>query len=159
MPILRNIVFALALLPATVRAANVADARQVVTIVYDMGQYTAELDRALHEADTRGVFGGRGSTAAGRSKDRDLTRASMLAQRESVLRATVDALAAKASDQQLRELLRVAGGGAVTDKGLVDSAVAATKASFNDALWAQMTRVARGNAEFPCQRGDRSHCQ
>lgn len=159
MPTLRSILFLVALLPLTARAASVADARQVVMIVYDVGQYTADLDRALHDADGRGVFGGRGSTTAGRAKDRDMTRASMLAQREAVLRATVDELATKASDIQLRELLRVAAGAAVTDRGLVDSAVAATKASFNDALWAQMTRVARGNAEFPCLRGNRSHCQ
>ena len=148
-----------ALLATPAAAADVAQSRQVVDLVYDVGLYNSEVDRVMKEAEGRGVFGGRGSTPATRAKDRELTRASMLGQREAVLRATIDAVAARASDLELRELMRVAEGGTPVNQPMVDSAVATVKSSFNDALWQQLSQVARGNAEFPCLKGNRSACR
>jgi hypothetical protein len=113
----------------------------------------------MKEAEGRGVFGGRGSTAATRAKDRELTRASMLGQRDAVLRATTDAVAARANDLELRELMRVADGETGVDQSLVNAAVTTVKSSFNDALWQQLSQVARGNAEFPCLKGNRGQCR
>lgn len=137
--------------PGGALAADAARSRQVVTLVYDIGLYNAELDRAIQQAEGRGVFGV--PTPALRTLDRDRTRAAMLGQRDAVLRAASEFVADRASDLELRDLLRVANGEPPVDQALVDSAVAVVKASFNDALWHQMSTVARGNAEFRCVKG------
>ncbi len=128
-------------------------------MVYDIGLYQSEVDRIMQQADGRGVFGGRGSTPLSRARDRAMTRASMMAQRDAVLRVAADNVAARATDPQLQELLRLsATPDANVDKGLIDGAVTAVKAGFEAAVWDQMARTARGNAEFPCTKEQRSRC-
>ncbi len=113
----------------------------------------------MAEAVTKGVYGGTGSTAASRARDRSMTRTTMLAQREAVLNAATIRVAAKASDPQLDALLRMAAsGGNPADRPLVDSAVTLVKAGFEEALWDQLARTARGNAEFPCTNNQRNRC-
>ena len=74
-----------AALPA--HAADPGRAHQVVVMIYDIGLYNAELDRVMDEADSRGVYGGKGSTPTSRARDKAMTHATMLAQREAVLNA------------------------------------------------------------------------
>lgn len=144
---------------APTRAADYNRTYQLVSIAYDVGAYTAEVDRLIHEAESRGVFGGRGSTAARRAQDRDLTRQTLLGQRDVVLRETSDKVAAGATDAQIDEVLSMAGPGAASvDQARVMATVAMIKARFNDAAWFQMTRTARGNAEFLCLKGDKTFC-
>ena len=148
-----------ALLTAPVHAADVARARQVVLMVYDVGLYTAELDRIMEQAASRGVYGGAGSTAAGRARDRTLTRGTMLAQRDAVLNATISKVAARATNEQLNQLLRMAASDtAQVDRGIIDSTVGIVKGSFEEAAWDQLSRTARGNAEFPCTKDQQSRC-
>ena len=88
-----------------------------------------------------------------------LTRASMMAQRDAVLRLATQNVAARATDPQLSELQRMAASpSANLDQHLVDGAVTAVKAGFEAAMWDQMARTARGNAEFPCTKEQRSRC-
>jgi hypothetical protein len=152
--------FCLALLaPPPVWAANYNKTYAVVSNAYDIGAYESAIDHILQDADGRGVFGGPGSTAAKRAQDRDLTRRSLLSQRDTVLRMTSDKVAAAATDKQIEELIRMAGPESGTvDQSHVKVTVALIKAQFNDAAWFQMVRSARGNAEFLCQKGDKTYC-
>ncbi len=140
------------------RAADYGRTYQLVSIAYDMGAYTAEVDRLIHEAESRGVFGGAGSTAARRAQDRDLTRRTMLSERDVVLRQTSTTVAATATDEQIEAVLSMAGPGAGSADQTVMATVALIKARFNDAAWFQMARTARGNAEFLCLKGDKTFC-
>lgn len=144
---------------ATARAATIERAHQVVAMVYDISLYDSELDRIMTEADTKGIYGGPGSTATSRSRDKALTHATMLAQREAVLSVATTKLAARASDAQLNTLLQMAQTGAEpSDKGQLDTAVSSVKASFEEAMWDQLARTARGNSMFPCSKEQRSRC-
>lgn len=152
-------VLALALLlpGLPVGAADLERSHRVVTMVYDIGLYTAELDRVMAQAEGRGLYAG--STAAARARNRAAARILMLGQREAVLNAATEKVAARATDPQLDELLRMArSADAAPDIRLVDAAVAAVKSSVEDALWDQLSRTARGAAEFPCTREQRSRC-
>ncbi|MEJ1977859.1 MAG: hypothetical protein WDN49_18875 [Acetobacteraceae bacterium] len=132
---------------------------QVVSTAYDVGAYEGEVDRMLQEADGKGVFGGAGSTPAGRAQDKVLTRASMLRERDVVLRATTTKVANSLTDAQIDEVIATAGpSGGTVNQAHVRQTVAAIKASFNEAAWSQLTRVARGNSEFLCSKGDRTFC-
>lgn len=148
------------LLPAfSARAADIDRARQVVAMVYDIGLYNAELDRIMNEADTRGIYGGPGSTQTSRTRDKSLTHATMLAQREAVLSVTTTKLASRATDPQLDSLLTLARSGTEPrDRSLIDGAVTSVKASFEEAMWDQLARTARGNSMFPCSKEQRSRC-
>ena len=158
MPRRRMLVAALmALLPALpVHAADVDKSRQVVLMVYDIGLYSAELDRVMAQADDRRIYAG--STPAARARNRVATRAAMLGQREAVLRATTIKVAARATDPELDALLRMAAPDATPDTRLVNEAVTVVKSSFEEALWDRLARTARGAAEFPCTRDQRSRC-
>ncbi len=102
-----------------------------------------------------------GSTAAARARNRAAARASMLGQREAVLSAATDegggardrsATATSCCEWPARRTRR-------PDIRLVDAAVAAVKASVEDALWDQIVPHRPGcNAEFPCTREQRSRC-
>ncbi len=150
------LVLLLAALPA--RAADVERARQVVSMVYDIGLYNSELDRIMDQADSRGVYGGAGSTPFSRARDKSLTHATMLSQREAVLSLATQKLAARATDQQLGALISLAGGVQPSDQGQLDAAVSNVKASFEEAMWDQLARTARGNTMFPCTKDQRSRC-
>ena len=52
------------LLSGPARAANYNKTYAVVSNAYDIGAYEAAIDHLLTDADSRGVFGGAGSTAA-----------------------------------------------------------------------------------------------
>ncbi len=144
---------------AQARAADYNRTYELVSIAYDIGAYTAEVDRLIHEAEGKGVFGGRGSTAANRAQDRDLTRRTLLSQRDVVLRQTCDKVASDATDEQIDEVISMAGPAAASvNQARVLATVAMIKARFNDAAWFQMTRTARGNAEFLCLKGDKTFC-
>ncbi len=159
MPRRRMLVAALmALLPALpVHAADVDKSRQVVLMVYDIGLYSAELDRVMAQAGDKRIYAG--STPAARARNRVATRAAMLGQREAVLSATTIKVAARATDPELDALLRMAGApDATPDTRLVNEAVTVVKSSFEEALWDQLARTARGAAEFPCTRDQRSRC-
>ena len=144
-------------LPA--RAADIGRARQVVSMVYDIGLYGSELDRIMDEADSRGIYGGPGSTPTSRARDKSLTRATMLAQREAVLNLTTAKLASRATDAQLDTVLHLAASGAEpADRSQLDGAVTAVKASFAEAMWDQLARTARGNSMFPCTNNARNRC-
>ena len=147
------------LLALPAHAADLARSRQVVLMVYDIGLYTSELDRIMAQAATRGVYGGLGSTSTGRAKDRTLTRATMLAQRDAVLNAAIARVAARATDPQLDELLRMAQSpDAAVDSNVISATVTIVKSSFEDSLWEQLARTARGNTEFPCTKQQPTHC-
>ena len=140
-------------------AADISRARQVVTMVYDIGLYDSELERIMNEADSRGVYGGAGSTPFTRSRDKSLTHTTMLAQRDAVLSAAAMKLAFRATDGQLSGLLTMAATGAPPgDKSQLDAAVRNVKASFEEAMWEQLARTARGNSMFPCTREQRGQC-
>ena len=142
-----------------VHAASIDRARQVITMVYDFSLYDSELDRIMDEADTRGVYGGAGSTQAGRARDKSLTHATMLAQRAAVLDLATAKLAASASDEQLGELQHLAATGVEpSDRTQLDAAVGKVKASFVEAMWDQLARIARGNSMFPCTKDARRNC-
>ena len=148
----------LALTPAA-RAATPERAHRVLAMVYDIGLYQTELDRIMDQAASRGIYGGAGSSPASRARDRTMTRSTMIGQREAVLNAATIRVAAKASDPQLDVLLSMSNGGTgAANPALVDSAVAVVKAGFEDALWDQLARTARGNAEFPCTKDARNRC-
>ncbi len=141
------------------RAAQPDKAHRVLAMIYDIGLYQTELDRIMAEADSRGVYGGAGSTPASRMRDRSATRVSMLAQREAVLNAATQLVAARTSDAQLAALLTMASSpDAAVDRPLVEGAVSAVKAGFEQAVWDQLSRTARGNAEFPCTNNARNRC-
>ena len=128
-------------------------------MVYDIGLYTAELDRVMELAESRGVYGGAGSSQAGRARDRAMTRVTMLSQREAVLNSATPRVAARATAPQLDSLLQLAASPeAKIDQALLDSAVLAVKAGFEEALWEHLSRTARGNAEFPCTKNQRNRC-
>ena len=146
----------LAALPA--RAADVNSAHRVVSMIYDISLYDSELDRIMDQADSRGVYGGAGSTPFTRSRDKSLTHATMLAQRDAVLSLATQKLAARATDGQLAALLGMAAGGGPVDHAQVDVAVSNVKASFEEAMWDQLARTARGNTMFPCTKDQRSRC-
>ncbi len=142
-----------------VRAADINRAHQVVEMIYDISLYNSELDRIMDEADSRGVYGGAGSTPTSRARDKALTHSTMLAQREAVLSITTTKLAARASNDQLDELLHLAASGAEpADRRQLDAAVTSVKASFAEAMWDQLARTARGNTMFPCSKDQRSRC-
>ena len=83
----------------------------------------------------------------------------MLAQRDAVLSAATTRVAARATDPQLNELLRMAGSpDAPVDSSLISATVTIVKSSFEDSLWEQLARTARGNAEFPCTKQQPTHC-
>jgi hypothetical protein len=146
----------LASLPA--RAADVGRAHQVVTMIYDISLYDSELDRIMDQADSRGVYGGAGSTPFSRARDKSLTHVTMLSQREAVLSLATQKLAARATDQQLGALIDLAGGIKPLDQSQLDAAVTNVKASFEEAMWDQLARTARGNTMFPCTKDQRSRC-
>ena len=147
----------LAALPA--HAADLNRAHQVVAMIYDFSLYDSELDRIMNQADSHGVYGGAGSTPFSRARDKSLTHATMLAQREAVLSLTTQKLAARATDEQLAALLGMAAGNAApADHGQLDAAVSNVKASFEEAMWDQLARTARGNTMFPCTKDQRSRC-
>lgn len=152
-----GLVLACTVLPAN--AASLDHARQVITMVYDIGLYQSELDRIMDEADSRGVYGGQGSTATSRLRDKNLTHATMLAQREAVLSVATSKLAGRASDEQLTVLLRMAATGTEpADPRELEATVGAVKSSFSDAFWERLASAARGNSMFPCSRDARSRC-
>ncbi len=156
--LLRASVLAFALLLTTrAFAADIETARRVVTMIYDISLYDSELDRIMDEADSRGIYGGPGSTVATRARDKSFTRATMLAQRDSVLSQTTQRLAARATDQQLDALLQMADN-KQADQALVGAAVSAVKASFAEAMWDQLARTARGNSMFPCTKDIKNRC-
>ncbi len=139
------------------RAAGLDLSHRVVVMVYDIGLYQSALDSALAQADARGVYAG--ANAASRARNRAATRALMLGEREAVLSAASINVAARATDPELNELLRAAGSrDAVAATPLLDEAVAVVKSSFEAALWDHLARTARGAAEFPCTREQRSRC-
>ncbi len=93
------------------------------------------------------------------AQDRDLTRRTLLSQRDVVLRQTCDKVASDATDEQIDEVISMAGPAAASvNQARVLATVAMIKARFNDAAWFQMTRTARGNAEFLCLKGDKTFC-
>ena len=140
-------------------AADANRAHQVVVMIYDIGLYNSELDRVMDEADSRGVYGGKSSTPLTRARDKSMTRETMLAQREAVLNAATQRLASRASDQQLGVLLQMAATGATpSNHADLDAAVVAVKASFEEALWDQLARTARGNTMFPCTNNEKNRC-
>ena len=139
-------------------AADPGRAHQVIVMVYDIGLYTSELDRVMNEADSKGVYGGAGSTAAARMRDKSMTHATMVAQRDAVLSAATIRLAARATDAQLDALVQMAAGAGPVDRSQVDAAVGNVKASFAEALWDQVARTARGNSMFPCTKDARNRC-
>ena len=140
-------------------AADADRAHRVLVMVYDIGMYTAELDRVMNEADGKGVYGGAGSTVAARMRDKSLTHARMAAQRDAVLNAATSRLAARATDAQLDTLLQMAATGAdPADHRQLDAAVGNVKASFEEALWDQVARTARGSSMFPCTKDARNRC-
>jgi hypothetical protein len=143
------LVLLLASLPA--RAADVGRAHQVVTMIYDISLYDSELDRIMDQADSRGVYGGAGSTPFSRARDKSLTHVTMLSQREAVLSLATQKLAARATDQQLGAIKPL-------DQSQLDAAVTNVKASFEEAMWDQLARTARGNTMFPCTKDQRSRC-
>ncbi len=157
---MRRAALALALFAAVPAWAADADrAHRVLVMVYDIGLYNSELDRVMNEADSKGVYGGAGSTASTRMRDKSMTRATMVAQREAVLSAATTRLAARATDAQLNALLQMAANGAdPADHGQLDAAVGNVKASFEEALWDQVARTARGNTMFPCTKDARNRC-
>ena len=127
-------------------------------MIYDIGLYGTELDRVMRLADTRGVY--IGPTPAARARNRAATATLMLRQRDAVLGEAVDKVTARATDPELAELLRMAGSGTPSaNPQLLDEAVRVVKSSFEDALWDQLTRTARGTGEFACTQQQRSHCQ
>ena len=144
-------------LPA--RAADASHAHQVVVMIYDVGLYNSELDRVMNEADSRGIYGASSSTPTSRARDKSMTHATMLAQREAVLNAATIRLAARASDQQLALLQQMAATGAEpANHADLDAAVSVVKASFSEALWDQLSRTARGNTMFPCTNNEKNRC-
>ena len=140
-------------------AADVGRAHQVIVMVYDIGLYNSELDRIMNEADSKGIYGGAGSTATTRARDKTMTHATMLAQRDAVLSAATTRLAARATDEQLNSLLDLAATGAEpADRTQLDAAVGNVKASFAESMWDQLARTARGNSMFPCTKDARNRC-
>ena len=138
-------------------AADLGLSRRVVLLIYDVGLYEGALDRAMAQADRGGVYAGESSAA--RARNRVATRKAMLGQRDAVLNAAAAAVAARATDPELNELLRAATArDAVAETPLMDEAVAVVKSSVAAALWDQLGRTARGTAEFPCTRDQRSRC-
>ena len=154
---LLSVLLLVAAVTTRIHAADLDRSRQVVLMVYDIGLYGSELDRVMAQADGRGVYAG--STPAARARNRNTTRALMLGQRDAVLNETIGKVAARATDPQLNELLRMAASaGAATNPQLLDAAVAVVKSSFEESLWDRLARTARGAAEFPCTREQRSRC-
>jgi hypothetical protein len=138
-------------------AASLDRSRQVVTMVYDLGLYGTELDRIMAQADSRGVYAG--ATPAARMRNRALTHDLMLRQRDAVLNATVIKVAARADDTALNEILRMASTPSATiNRDLVNEGVTAVKSSFEESMWDQLARTARGVSEFPCTKDQPSHC-
>ena len=132
-------------------AADLGHARRLVTMVYDVGQYSAELDRLMARPS--------GAGATGRPRDRSLIHTLMLQQREAVLRAATEKVAARASDAQVDGLLNMAAEAEPPpDPATVAGAVAVVKSSFDEALGDQLARTSRGAAEFPCTKEQRSRC-
>ena len=87
-------------------AADLGLSRRVVLLIYDVGLYEGALDRAMAQADRGGVYAGESSAA--RARNRVATRKAMLGQRDAVLNAAAAAVAARATDPELNELLRAA---------------------------------------------------
>lgn len=142
-----------ALSTPALRAADLERSRAVVLMVYEIGLYTAELDRIMGQGD----LGRR--PASGMLASRSRVHTIMLGQRDAVLSATAATVAARATDAALSELLRMAGSpDAATDHRLIDQAVTVVKSSFEQALRDTLARVTRGAAEFPCTREQRSRC-
>ncbi len=138
-------------------AASLDLARRVVFTIYDVGLFEAGLDRVMAQAEGRGIYPG--SNTAARGRNRTVTRALMLGQRDAVLGAASINVAARASDAELNALLSAAAApGAVPETPLMSEAVAVVKPSFEAALWDQLARTARGAAEFPCTREQRTRC-
>ncbi|WP_158745897.1 hypothetical protein [Acidisphaera sp. L21] len=145
------------LIAGPLHAANVDRSRQVVTMVYDLGLYGTELDRIMALADSRGLYAG--GTPAARAHNRMMTRDLMLKQRDAVLNETIGKVAARATDPQLNEILRMAATpDASIDHALIDQAVTAVKSSFEESMWDQLARTARGLSEFPCTKDQPSRC-
>ncbi len=144
-------------LPA--HAADPDRAHQVVVMVYDIGLYETELARIMDQADTKGIYGGPGSTPILRARDKSLTRTTMLAQRQAVLNNATLRLAARATDAQLVALLQMAASNTTpADHTQIDAAVTNTKASFEEAMWDQLARTARGNSMFLCTKDAKNRC-
>ncbi len=155
---LRLLLIAVLVFGLPAHAADFDRSRQVVLMIYDVGLYGTELDRVMRLADTKGVY--TGPTPAVRARNRAATATLMLRQRDAVLNEAIDNVTARATDPQLNELLRMASSGTPsTNPHLLDEAVRVVKSSFEDALWDQLTRTARGTGEFPCTQQQRSHCQ
>jgi hypothetical protein len=141
-------------LASPLRAASIDHASQVVLMVYDIGLYTQELDRIMAQADSRGIF-----TSPNRAREHASVRTAMIAQREAVLRLAAANVAAHATDPQLDALLAMAASpSASVDQTQLNGAVAAVKAGFEQAVWDQLSRSARGNREFPCTKEQRFRC-
>ena len=156
---MRRLALLAGLIALPAHAADPDQAHRVIVMVYDIGLYETELNRIMDEADTRGIYGGPGSTAAARARDKAATRTTMLAQRNAVLSNATLRLAARATDEQLRAILQMAATNTTpTDHSQLDAAVVGTKASFEAAMWDQLARTARGNATALCTKTSRDRC-
>ena len=155
---MRSLCAAFLLLAMPAWAADAGRAHQVLVMIYDIGLYNSELDRIMDEADSKGIYGGAGSTPITRARDKSMTRATMLAQRDAVLSGATTRLAARATDEQLNTLLQMASGADPADRRQLDAAVGNVKASFAESMWDQLARTARGNTMFPCTKDARNRC-
>jgi hypothetical protein len=140
-------------------ASDRATAERVLHMIYNNALYESEVDRLMREADHTPVFGGAGSPASARAKDRALTRDAMLLQRGAVLRDASERVAALATDAQLALLVQAAQqpDGPLNPVAL-DPAVAAVKRGFVEAIWNHIARYALSNANLLCRQGERSFC-
>jgi hypothetical protein len=146
-------------LPALAHAADRATAERVLHIIYSDSLYDSEIDRIMAEADHKSVFGGVGSAASARAKDRAMTRDAMLLQRDAVLRDASERVAALASDQDLAVLVEATQKpDAPIDQGALAPAVIAVKRGFVEAAWDHVARYARSNSFILCRQGERSFC-
>jgi hypothetical protein len=160
----RRIIAGLALglamaLHGAAQAADRATAERVLHIIYNSALYDSEVDRIMAEADHKSVFGGAGSAASARAKDRAMTRDAMLLQRDAVLRDASERVAALASDQDLAALVEATQKpDAPIDQSALAPAVTAVKRGFVEAAWDHMARYARSNSFILCRQGERSFC-
>lgn len=149
----------LAVLPAAARGADRATAERILHIIYNTSLYDSEVDRIMAEADHKSVFGGAGSAASARAKDRAMTRDAMLQQRDAVLRDASERVAALTSDKDLAVLVEATQTpDAPIDEGALAPAVTALKRGFVEAAWDHMARYARSNSFILCRQGERSFC-
>lgn len=141
------------------RAADRATAERVLHIIYNESLYDAEVDRIMAEGDHKAVFGGSGSAPSARAKDRAMTRATLLLQRDAVLRDASERVAALASDEDLAVLMiATQKPDDPIDQEVLAPAVSAVKKGFLEAAWDHMARYARSNSFILCRQGERSFC-